>query len=456
MVLISGPTVMKIAHTALHQQSGLFSHVNISVIQQLFGKLMAKVTVAMLGARRHYAVPRLLHEAGLLARFYTDSYIGNKPWLEAVLKSIPASLRPRSVQRWLGRKDAILPPDKVISFETLGFWYAWAQRRAQTMGQMEAIYRDGAVRFSKRVLSAGFGDAELLWGFNGASLELFTAGKARGLRCILEQTILPRRLELDLLREEVERWPDWESGLEVLPDGSIISAWEEREKQEWALADRVVAGSEFVRSGLVKCGVPAKKIRVVPYGVDTRHFSSLSTCSSDRRNGVLRVLFVGQVGLRKGIPDLLQALGRFGSGELDVRIAGFITQDAGKLERAGKGVRFLGPVPRSDMRHLYQWADVFVLPSIVEGSATVTYEALAMGLPVITTLNAGSLVQDGVDGFIVPIREPDALAEALRRYQADRILLARHRAATAESCTRVGVDRYRTDLTQLVAELSSM
>ncbi len=89
-----------------------------------------QVTVALLGARRHYAVPRLLHEAGFLDRFFTDSYIGNKPWLEAGLRAIPAGAKPRAVQRWLGRKDDVLPPEKVTSFERLGLWYGYARQRA--------------------------------------------------------------------------------------------------------------------------------------------------------------------------------------------------------------------------------------------------------------------------------------------------------------------------------------
>ena len=91
---------------------------------------MTRVTVAMLGARMHYAVPRLFYETGMLERFYTDSYVGNKPWLEAALKAIPESVRPRGVQRWLGRRDGVLSPCKVTSFETLGLWYSWARQGA--------------------------------------------------------------------------------------------------------------------------------------------------------------------------------------------------------------------------------------------------------------------------------------------------------------------------------------
>ena len=71
----------------------------------------------------------------------------------------------------------------------------------------------------------------------------------------------------------------------------------------------------------------------------------------------------------------------------------------------------------------YRWADVLVLPSLCEGSATATYEALAWGLPVVCTRNAGSVVRDGVEGFIVPVREGRAIAEKLGQLHSDRAML---------------------------------
>ena len=76
------------------------------------------------------------------------------------------------------------------------------------------------------------------------------------------------------------------------------------------------------------------------------------------------------------------------------------------------------------------------------------------GVPIITTPNAGSIVQNGLDGFIVPIRDPDALADSIERYQEDRALLARHQAASAQSRVQAGLDRYRTDLERLVHDLA--
>jgi glycosyltransferase involved in cell wall biosynthesis len=81
------------------------------------------------------------------------------------------------------------------------------------------------------------------------------------------------------------------------------------------------------------------------------------------------------------------------------------------------GVRFLGHV--SSIQDVFQQADVFVFPSLAEGSALVTYEAMASGLPVVVTFNAGSVARDGEDGFIIPARNPKAIAESLERLRAD-------------------------------------
>jgi glycosyltransferase involved in cell wall biosynthesis len=86
-------------------------------------------------------------------------------------------------------------------------------------------------------------------------------------------------------------------------------------------------------------------------------------------------------------------------------------------------VKVEGPVSAGEIASLYRWADVLVLPTLCEGSATVCYEALAAGVPVITTPNAGSIVRDGIDGFIVPIRRADLLAEKLEMLARDRELL---------------------------------
>jgi glycosyltransferase involved in cell wall biosynthesis len=411
---------------------------------------LPRVTVAMLGARMHYAVPRLLYEAGLLERFFTDSYIGNKPWLESILRSVPERRAPRGLLQWLGRKDAVLPANKVSSSEALGLWYVWARQRAKTYVAMDAVFREVARRFSAVILRAGLGEAPIIWGFNNASLELFQSARAQGRQCILEQTILPPELEIKLMREELARWPGWQPSLDI-PEFEHSAV--DRAEQEWVLADCIVTGSDFVRDGLERCGVPRGKIRVVPYGLDVNRFLATERRERDR-SAALRVLCVGEVGLRKGVPDLLHALAQLGPASVEARFAGEVALELKRLDPFDHVATFLGRVPRVQMPELYRWADVFVLPSIVEGSATATYEALLSGLPVVTTLNAGSIVRSGIDGFIVPIRDAHALAETIGRYASDRELLAQHQAATLQRRERAGLDRYKADLVNVIRDIS--
>jgi glycosyltransferase involved in cell wall biosynthesis len=145
------------------------------------------------------------------------------------------------------------------------------------------------------------------------------------------------------------------------------------------------------------------------------------------------------VGLRKGAPYLLEALRRIGPKRLD----------PSRLEKYTDVAEFMGAVPRNQVPELFRWADVFVLPSIVEGSATVTYEALLTGIPVITTPNAGSIVRDGTDGMIVPVRDSLALANAIEQYCEDRTLLHQHRASALLARSQADIRRYAEDLSKL-------
>lgn len=411
-----------------------------------------QVTVALLGARRHYAVPRLLHEAGFLDRFFTDSYIGNKPWLEAGLRAIPAGAKPRAVQRWLGRKDDVLPPEKVTSFERLGLWYGYARQRASGVAALSEVYREVARRFNRSILKSGLGEAQVVWGFNGAALELFEAAKRQGRICVLEQTMLPHALERRLLAEEQQRWPGWER---YPTDWTQPRAMDGREEVEWELSDAIVAGSGFVRDGLIELGVPSAKIHVIPYGVDAVRFGAgpRAADSRDDRSGPLRVFFAGEVGLRKGVPDLLKAVSAFSQDEVIVRLAGGVTLQNEKIAPFSNNVEFLGGVPRTSMPELFAWADVFVLPSLVEGSATVIYEAIMAGCPVIATPNAGSIIQDDLDGFVVPIRSSERIAAALRRYLEEPGLLNLHRQALQKTREQAGLARYKDDLASLLTSL---
>jgi glycosyltransferase involved in cell wall biosynthesis len=108
----------------------------------------------------------------------------------------------------------------------------------------------------------------------------------------------------------------------------------------------------------------------------------------------------------------------------------------------GQYVELTGPVPRSEIPVHFRWADVFLLPSICEGSATATYEALAHGLPIVCTPNTGSVVKDGVEGFVIPIRNVAGLVARLQQFNDDLEILKRMAASASRRASEFTLPAY--------------
>jgi glycosyltransferase involved in cell wall biosynthesis len=404
------------------------------------------VHVAMLGARLHYAVPRLLEELGLLGTFYTDVYLGNKPLLRAFLARIPQALKPAAVRRLQGRVCDELADARVVSFDGLGV-REFQIRRAKSASNLNAIFARTNRDFCKRVLKSGLEGGSAIYGLNGASLEIFQQARRLGMACILEQTFAPRRAEKRLMAEEAERWSGWEPRLKPEPEADPLA---DREQAEWALADKIVCGSGFVAENLRALGADDAKCQIVPYGIDVSRF--LPKKNVNHGNGI-NLLFVGEVGLRKGVPYLLEALRLLNSKRIRCRFVGLSPLHPGRLSEYGRWAEFLGSVPRINMLEMYHWADVFVFPSICEGSALVNYEAMACGLPVITTQNSGSIVRDGKDGFVVPIRDSQALAERVEELLLDRDRLSAMSRSALDRIESFTLEKYGQQLESLIRDL---
>jgi glycosyltransferase involved in cell wall biosynthesis len=373
-----------------------------------------RVVVSQLGARMDYAVPRILSAHGMLEHFYTD-ICATKGW-PRLLGYVPQRFQPAGIRRLVGRRPSGIPAHRMTCFPGVGLSFALRRMRAQGRSDvaMEAEIEAGR-NLSERVIRRGFGNASGFFGVVRECLEQLQAAQARGLWTALDQNIAAWALVDRLAREEQERFPAWSSaaGQHVHAD-----AYAARERAEWAQTDLIVCPSEFVRQSVVEDGGPGERCVIVPYGVDTRFQIPVR----NRQRGPLRVLTIGTVGLRKGSPYILDAARQM-RGQAVFRMvgAGTIPPSAGTgLEGV---VEFTGAIPRLEIIAQYAWADVFLLPSLCEGSATVIYEALAAGLPVVTTPNAGSVVRHGTDGFIVPIRDADAIVQSLDLLYHDRARL---------------------------------
>ncbi|KAF3884589.1 MULTISPECIES: glycosyltransferase family 4 protein [Nostocales] len=374
----------------------------------------SKILVAQLGARKHYQEPLLFHRWGILDRLYTDFYSGHNKLTGKLRNSRIYNHLPNALKKGLDRYEPELQNAKIIHFPKLGYQYLQALKKAPPE-QAPQIYIWAGQKFCQQIIQHGLGDANTIYGFNSACLELFEYAKKRGIRCVLDQTLAEWSLVHKLLLEEEQRWPGW--SLSPFKVGEADLELLEREQREQDLADRIICGSSFVKNSLIARGVDGEKISVLPLGrLKERSLIQNSYLKSVQQNDdeTLKILFVGSVNLRKGIPYLLKALKQIkGKISFTCKVVGSLEINYQRVTEYSDVCTFLGRVPRAEMKDLYNWADVFVLPSICEGSAMVTYEALLAGIPTITTDNSGSIVRDGIDGAIVPIREIDAIANQL-------------------------------------------
>ena len=400
------------------------------------------VLVAQIGARRHYAVPRILARAGLLKRFETDlaADVCGTGWLQY----LPERLRPAAVRRLLGRETVGIDSGLVRCQPGMALAYWWARARAPGPAAIAGVYFRHSIGFCERVAARAPADCAALYGFNGAALELLKLARARGQVAIMEQTSSPVPICEQRLQSERRRNPGWE----VTQDLAAVQARvHERERAEWDAAHSIICGSQFVIDGIAASGGPSHKCVLVPSGIA---IDPAEIPPAPRRpGGRLRVLSVGRACLLKGTPYVLGAAEAL-SNLADFRLVGVVDTPREIRRRLAACVELPGAVPRAAMRAHYAWADVFLLPSNCEGSAMVTYEALAAGLPVICTRATGSMVREGVDGLLVPEADSAAIVAALRSLIDDPTRLVRMQAAARESRDRVSLDAYAQRLTSAV------
>jgi len=401
------------------------------------------IVVSQLGARMHYAVPRILAQEGQLGHFFTD-ICGTKSW-PALIRTLPPSVLPAALKRLTGRVPNGVPPALITDFPLFGVRSAIRRLRIGNALEETSHAVWAGRHFSQLVAGRGFHGAAGLYAYSGDALEQMRAAKRQGMWTAVEQMIAPRTVVEAIMAEEMRRFPEWAGPPARNPFADIFAA---RERAEWALADCILCPSGFVRDHVVAEGGPADRCVVVPYGVDARERPR----AAGRAAGPLRVLVVGEVGLRKGSPYVLQAAERLGTA-VEIRMAGPDRLPPSLRRRMGRAIELRGIVPRQQMAAEYDWADVFLLPSLCEGSATVVYEALAAGLPVVTTYATGSVVRDGVEGFIVPERDPQAIVEAIRALADNaerRIAMSANARHAAREHT---VDKYGGRLIEALSRL---
>jgi glycosyltransferase involved in cell wall biosynthesis len=392
-----------------------------------------KFIVAQIGARRGYAVPAILERAGMLERFYTD--ITGDVDLGAFFSSAAVLPFPGNPARRLaGRRLPSNIHAKTTTFPSLSLAHALRQI---TIGRNHAASFRESLSFStalgRAMTRRGFGNATHIYSMLGECGSLLVAAKQRGLT-VVSEIYIPLSTER-IAAEERKKFPDWEPNT---PDFAAIRRKLGGENVLLRRTDFAICSSESVRADLVEnFGFPGVRTAIVPYGINPGLFS---VCNEPVRG---RVLFAGTADLRKGIQYFAMAAEKLVTQGLryEFRVAGDVQRSIASQKHCYH-LTFLGRVPRAEMAYEFAGADLFVLPSLAEGSAEATSESLACGVPVVTTREAGSVVRDGWEGRIVPARDPETLANAIAEIVEDREKRERMSHAARERAREFTWERY--------------
>lgn len=271
---------------------------------------------------------------------------------------------------------------------------------------------------------------DALIAISGAGLKAGQLVQSRGGKYICDRGSTHARYRGRVLEEEYRIWN--------VPLETYDLRDTEREERQYAMADCITVPSNFAARSFVEEGTPAEKLRVIPYGVRFDSFRPVGKPPSD----AFEVVFVGQISLHKGIPYLLEAFARVRHPRKRLRmIGGFMPDMKSVLDRLPTDqVEMIGTIPKSELPQYLSRSHVLVLPSIDEGFGMVQGEAMACGCPVISTTSSGAenLFTDGVEGFIVPPRDPMALAAQLQQIADDAALQRRMSQAALERVQHLG------------------
>jgi glycosyltransferase involved in cell wall biosynthesis len=254
--------------------------------------------------------------------------------------------------------------------------------------------------------------ATTVYGYDTSSAEAFRVARDHGLRTVLDQSGSAWPYVRRALEAEVEVYPDFARGpLRRTLHAARLN--EERYLTELQLADMVLVGCSFAASTLPSGMGPETGPRVVPYGANLPPEAAPSPGGSSR--GPVRLLYAGAISAPKGVHYLLEAVRLLASRNIRVDFVGRLDLDPRVFEPYREWVRHIPHVPRHELERLYAAADAFVFPALTEGFGIVLIEAAAAGLPIIAATSTGApeLIGESGCGFLVPPRDPEALAERI-------------------------------------------
>ncbi len=267
-----------------------------------------------------------------------------------------------------------------------------------------------ALAFDEYTLRS-IGDCDALVAISGSSLKTGRKVQQNGAKFICDRGSSHQRFQEEIIRNEYTRW----KVARPVSDPRDTA----REEEIYYAADAITVPSTFALNSFLATGTPAEKLELIPYGVNLSRFEPVTIPPTNR----FEVVFVGSVSLRKGVPYLLQAFAALKHHNKRLRIVGSLSPELKPLLDAlpTGDVEFLGALPQPRLKEILSSSHLFVLPSIEDGFGVVIGQAMACGCPALTSTNTGGpdIITDGVDGYIVPIRDVLSMTDRMESLAAD-------------------------------------
>lgn len=327
-------------------------------------------------------------------------------------------------------------------------WLIWALwRRLPFIGRSDfprAFIFDLADRLASRQLQS----CDLFVGWAQISLHCLERSNRRAAITVLEHPMVHLDTWIQLVEEEYQRWGDTKSAY-----SRFSKPLQRRMRKEYETADYICVLSDFARQSFLRAGIPAKRILQMSLGVDTDVFKP-----AHRTDAVFRVLFVGRLELLKGIQYLLPAFKEASLPNAELCLVGPVLPEAEDLlaQYSSPSIKVAGAVARKDLVAIYQQADVFVFPTVNDAFGLVLIEAMACGIPVIATLHcvAPEAIDDGMEGYLVSVRDSAMIRERLRTLHAQPDLRRRMAdAARARAVRQFDSAAYRLQVARTYTHL---
>lgn len=224
----------------------------------------------------------------------------------------------------------------------------------------------------------------------------------------------------------------------------------ERKDSELKLSDHIFVASTFTKSSLTEIGVSKEKISIIPYGVKTPLHQQSKIESKE-----FKILFVGRIEERKGIQYITKSFSSLKLHNASLTLVGFNQNSSIYTSQPDLGIYFKGVVTPFELSTYYAQADLFVFPTLFDGFGLVILEALSYGIPVITTSNSAGpdILTEGVDGFIIPIKNVEALSQKILWCYEHREELRAMRENAKNTAKKFSWENYEAQITQIISKI---